>query len=194
MTELLQLYDVVLPLVNKYKLINFIETGCYLGDGIKTATELGFRPENIYSCDINQKYIDHCRQRFGDEIKLFYGKSDEKLKSILNQISQPCLFFLDAHLPKMYGLNEFDKEDVMPIYHELLTISNYDVVRKSVIICDDTRIIKSDDNVRFTPGENICCEPVENLSIKLLTSVFENSHDVVISCDFEGYLLFTPKA
>lgn len=175
----------------------FVETGCYRGDGIKTAIDMGFDP--VISCDINQSWLAHCASRFVSDayrnrFSLHAGASHVALPPMCREAEGPTLFFLDAHLPEMYGMASPSSLEVMPVLAELAAIrQNKAEFEHDVIICDDMRIIKSDDNPRWRPGETICCEPVEGLSIQMLRSVFNQTHDVVLDPHAEGMLIFTPK-
>lgn len=79
----------------------FIETGSYRGDGIQAALDAGF--ETIISIDIARENLDFCISRFDlnnrDDMKinLYCMDSGEELSSILDKVSGPITFWLDAH-------------------------------------------------------------------------------------------------
>jgi len=178
----------------KYGLNHFVETGCYKGAGLATAFRMDFL--RLISCDINETWVDYCRHQFdSDYTDFFLGASHEALPKMCRLANgYPTLFFLDAHLPDMYGMATPGELERMPIAAELEQILKYKQgFQNDVIICDDMRIIKSDDNPRWTPGETICCEPVEGITIQMLESIFTDTHDAVLDPHAEGMLIFTPK-
>ena len=49
-------------LINKNKNLTFLEIGCGSGIQLKTALNSGIKKQNIFSCDINPKAVEHCKQ------------------------------------------------------------------------------------------------------------------------------------
>lgn len=187
MTELKQI-DGIESLIERYGLGTLVETGCYQGDGMEQAIRLGLR--SLYSCDINEHWVEHCRQRFPGA-HLWQGPSANVLAEMCVQSDGPTLFWLDAHLPEMYGVKAKGLD--MPVLDELEIIRHYKRhFERDVVIIDDTRILKSDDNPRFQPDETICCEPIEGISIADIVGKLSRTHMANHHHDGEGYIVFTP--
>lgn len=177
-------------LIQTFGLGTLIETGCYEGDGIEQALRLKLR--SIYTCDIGLKWIEHCKERFPGA-HVFHGKSVDVLPEMCRQVEGPSLFWLDAHLPEMYGHS--DDTAKMPVLEELDIIRyNKRHFERDVIVVDDTRIIKSDDNMRFRESENICCDPIEGISIADIVGKLQRTHMAKHFRHHEGYIIFTPAA
>lgn len=190
MTELAQIREIE-TLCSRYGLRTFVETGCYKGDGIETAKRLGLR--DIWSCDIGQTWVDQCRQRH-EGAHIVHGLSTEALPEMCQGANGPTLFFLDAHLPEMYGTQGLSEDHKMPVVDELKLIRRHKKgYADDVIIVDDTRIIKSDDNPRWTPGETICCEPIVGISIMDVVGQLADTHFSHHWLDNEGYIVFKPR-
>ena len=49
-------------LINKNKNLTFLEIGCGSGIQLKTVLNSGIKKQNIFSCDINPKAVEHCKQ------------------------------------------------------------------------------------------------------------------------------------
>ena len=75
----------------------FIETGSYVGDGIKAALDAGFK--QVISIELSVFYYEACKERFKDDprVFLYFGDSLIILPEILNGISKRCTFWLDGH-------------------------------------------------------------------------------------------------
>jgi len=115
----------------------FIETGSYVGDGIKCAISAGFG--RIISIEIAEDMHEHCRNRFKDEIgvELYLGDTPDILPSILKTVNSPCTFWLDAH-PS--GEEKTGKIKV-PVIKELEIIEQHmkETGLKHTILIDDMR-------------------------------------------------------
>lgn len=122
----------------------FVETGCFRGNSISYALELGFN--KIFSCDIDREMIDHCYKRFGYEkpIYIYQGDSISFFEMLLPKLPKiPVLFYLDAHLPehdKNNGQVILETELNFPLKDELRLINKYRDTVNDVIVCDDLRI------------------------------------------------------
>lgn len=75
----------------------FVETGSYIGDGIKAALNAGF--EEVYSVDISPAQYNYCVDLFKDDkrVHLYLEDCGTWLDKILNQINEPCTIYLDAN-------------------------------------------------------------------------------------------------
>jgi hypothetical protein len=171
---------------------NFIETGCYLGEGLAAAQG---HFSNYYSCDISKKYVDKCKRLF-PHADIYHLPSDIFLIRLLDAVRQTSLFWLDAHYPAQYdkGIKETDYNR-FPLLNELRIIKrNKAFYEYDIIICDDLRVVQSDDNpVRGNVGDNNLKERhfVNDVKFKEYTDVLVDTHEPhIVGADS---LLFMPK-
>lgn len=192
MTELAKIKG-IREIISSFGLGTLIETGCYEGDGIQTALSLGIR--QAYSCDIGLSSIETCRQRFKNQaVYLWHDLSSNALPEMCESVDGRTLFWLDAHMPSMYGLGGYDDDHKYPIINELQVIKDHKFkFVEDVIIIDDTRVIKSSDNPRFDDEEVICCDPITGITIHQITKILSDTHLFQHVFDHEGYIIFTPK-
>lgn len=181
------------PIRSDFDLHVFVETGCYLGDGIAAALGAGF--SRVYSCDLDENRVRECEIRFPEEeVILFHGSSLECLKQILADVSEPCLFWLDAHYPAFFGMADLENEQTrFPVLEELALICCMrDGAAGDVILIDDMRVIASPDNPRYRAGEVADYYRVKDLSIASLVVPFTNTHKADIDDQQEGILSLRP--
>ncbi|MFH0846040.1 MAG: glycosyltransferase family 10 [Patescibacteria group bacterium] len=118
----------------KYRIKTFIETGTYKGKMVE-AMEKMFK--KIYSIELDislyRKAVDKFKQN--TNILILNGDSGEILPSILKEINEPCLFWLDGH----YSGDITAKGNLnTPIFKELTAIFNHPI-KNHVILIDDAR-------------------------------------------------------
>lgn len=102
----------------------FIETGTHAGQGVWAALNAGF--SDIRSVEYDADFFRRSSKRFdGDNrVKLFFGKSVDKLPEMLEGVSDPAVFWLDAHpsgagtgghddLMKNGEMSEFAQDNVL---------------------------------------------------------------------------------
>lgn len=175
------------PFIQKYNLVNFIETGCHTGSGIAHAINSGIL--NIYSCDIDKKFVDYCQGRFPGHC-ILHMHSVNFLENTVDFISGNCLFWLDAHFPELTGGTSSNEEERFPLFKELELIAKKDDVKNDVIIIDDIRVIISEDNpIKQTFDKQY---EVHGHSIKELTDLFPDHESNILQFQ-EGLLFLTPK-
>ncbi len=119
---------------NKYKLKVFIESGTYLGDMVHAVTDVF---QKIYSVELGNKLYESAKARFSkySHILILHGDSAKVIPKILEQIQEPCLFWLDGH----YSAGITVKGDTeTPIVQELEYIFAHPV-KDHVILIDDAR-------------------------------------------------------
>jgi hypothetical protein len=113
----------------------YIETGTYLGDGIRGV--LGHY-ETIHSIELSEKWFNHNVEQFknNQEVKVHHGDSKKILPELLANIHEPVTIFLDAHYSGSF--TEFGEEET-PLLKELeiLRERKYD----DIIIIDDCRLL-----------------------------------------------------
>ena len=125
--------------ISKYKDETLIETGTYLGEGIKKALKVGF--EKIYSIEIEKSHYDSACKNLKESIdngsvELFLGSSDVMLEKILSKIDKPVTFWLDAHC----GWRNTSKTEC-PLYKELYAIRDHKINTHTILV-DDMRVIR----------------------------------------------------
>lgn len=111
-----------------------VETGTYYGDTVNAVRSV-FR--EIYSIELGAELYNAARRRFSRfrHIHILHGDSQRVLPDILARISEPCLFWLDAH----YSGGITAKGDLeTPIMQELRIISKHNP-KSNVILIDDAR-------------------------------------------------------
>jgi hypothetical protein len=175
------------PFLNKYQISNFVETGCHTGSGIRHAIMNGI--QNIYSCDIDKKFVDACQQQFPQAI-IMHQHSVDFLDGIANIIPGNCLFWLDAHFPELTGGKSNNEEERFPLFKELALLSKKDGIEKDVILVDDIRVIISPDNPIKQEFDDQY--KIHGTTIKQLTDLFPNHKSEIVNFQ-EGLLFFTPK-
>lgn len=118
----------------KNKLKTFIETGTAGGLMIKALKRYFSR---IISIELDDQLYENAKNNFSafGHINLIHGDSGKKLAEILPTVSEPALFWLDAHYS---GGGTAKGEMETPIMKELNTIFSRNN-KKDVILIDDAR-------------------------------------------------------
>ena len=104
---------------------SFIETGTSEGRGCDLALELGF--DDIRSVEADESSHSNCFNLFKDnsKIKLYLGKSQDKLPEMILDINHECTFWLDAH-----------NRGSCPVLMELDVIKNHPIKTHTILIDD----------------------------------------------------------
>ena len=107
-------------LTNNIKTKHYIETGAYLGDGIRCVLN---KYENIHSIELSEKWYSYNVEQFKNEqtVKMYLGDSKKILPELLDKINEPLTIYLDAHYSG--GTTAFGEEET-PLLFEL-EIWNY---------------------------------------------------------------------
>ena len=108
----------------------FIETGLYGRRG--SGTSLTDRFDWLYAIDLDP---DNCEHAEG-YTRAVCGDSAVELPRLLARLTDPALFWLDAHL-----LVEYDDEDACPLIAELQAIVAWPEAHRSIIAIDDIRLL-----------------------------------------------------
>jgi len=79
----------------QFKAEIFIETGTYMGDMVDAVKDF----KKIYSIELSENLYNQATARFSKypHIKIMHGDSGKVLPTIIDAISEPCLFWLDGH-------------------------------------------------------------------------------------------------
>jgi hypothetical protein len=118
---------VIAEFARDYHLRVLVETGTNLGNMIN-AQKKRFR--EIHSIELNEWLASRAKRKFRNQpnIHLYQGDSGQVLPKILEQLNEPCLFWLDAH----WG------DESAAIRQELESIYRHRI-RDHVLLIDDAR-------------------------------------------------------
>lgn len=176
-------------LKNRYQLDTIVETGCWHGHGLEFSQQIGI--QNLYSCDINQTYVDECTKKFPQAV-IRHQDSISFLKEVLPSVNGKTLFWLDAHYPVYYGLEEENSSTKFPLVEELLLVKSLKKnFQQDVIVCDDLRVLLPDNNPYYNPG--VGDQFMVNIRVQDLIDVFSSTHDYYLVSEDTGNLIFIPK-
>lgn len=125
---------VVRGYARRFDLGVFVETGTYLGDMVQAVRR---RFATVYSIELAPELYERARKRFAGraDVHIAQGDSTQILPRVLESISSPALFWLDAHAsggPTVMG------SKVTPVVEELQAILSH-AVRDHVVLIDDAR-------------------------------------------------------
>lgn len=114
---------------------HYIETGTYLGDGIKCVIN---NYDTIHSIELSEKWYEHNVEQFKNNknVKMYLGDSKTILHELLKNINEPVTIYLDAHYSG--GTTAFGDEET-PLLHELNILKNREY--NDIIIIDDCRLL-----------------------------------------------------
>jgi len=122
-------------LTNNSKTNHYIETGAYLGKGIKAVLT---NYNHIHSIELSEQWYNYNVEQFkhNNNVKMYLGDSKKILPELLKSIHEPVTIFLDAHYSG--GQTALGEEEV-PLLFELEILKNrkYD----DIIIIDDCRLL-----------------------------------------------------
>jgi hypothetical protein len=129
-------YDNLLAHFKRFKQQIFVESGTFLGNGLKCAVDAGF--EKCYSIEIHEFLYKKAVARFSSEIQnkqveLLFGNSETLLAEIIKRLDKPATFWLDAHISSQYG-QKLAKN--CPILEELDAIDKSHIKSHTLLIDD----------------------------------------------------------
>ncbi|MBD8137282.1 hypothetical protein IFR10_17360 [Bacillus sp. CFBP 13597] len=132
-------YTVRVETVKKYsEIFNLrvlIETGTYYGEMVRVMIN---QFDKIISVELDEKLFNAAAAKFSDSphVTIVHGDSGKVLPKILENISEPCLFWLDGHY--VPGTDNERGELDTPIMQELDYILTHPI-KEHVILIDDAR-------------------------------------------------------
>ena len=134
---------------NNNKTSHYIETGTYLGEGVKSVLTTY---ENIHSIELSEKWYNYNVEQFkqNPNVKIHLGDSKIILPELLNTINEPVTIYLDAHYSG--GETAFGDEECPLLFElELLKMREYD----DIIIIDDCRLLGNKGTCGCEPNHPI---------------------------------------
>lgn len=177
----------------QYGLSLFVETGCQDGEGMSYAKECGFDEHFLFSCDIRQEAVD-AAYRLLPNAFVMSADSLTFLEIVLPKLWSPTLFWLDAHFPAFYDVEE-TAETRWPLFAELELIKALKPnVEKDVIICDDMRMLVSPQNPNFT-SDRVKENRVKYINVdwEEFTGTLSDTHTTQSIKTDTGIFVFLPK-
>lgn len=124
------------------KLSIFIETGTYMGDGVKWALENDRKSfSKIMSVEYAKGLSDHCNMLFNKFPQVTIENSDTVLflENITHSLNAPTLFFLDAHKTGGVGA-DYNKDHPIPLILESnIILDNFYNLNELIVVIDDER-------------------------------------------------------
>lgn len=127
-------HKTLLEYKNRFQLTSLVETGTFRGEMIYAMKD---HFDLIQSIELYDVLFKRACRLFSNNpnIKLYLGDSSEKLAEILDELTVPCLFWLDAH----YSGDGTAKGDIeTPILREMELILSH-TLKTHVILIDDAR-------------------------------------------------------
>src|ERR1035437_5376601 len=122
-------------ILKKYPNTIFIETGSYMGDGIQSALDAGFKI--IYSIELSNKWQSYCINRFknNSKVNIILGESQKVMNNIIKNINNSITFWLDGHYSGPHtAMGEYES----PLIQELHIIGEHSIKTHTILI-DDLR-------------------------------------------------------
>lgn len=114
----------------------FVETGSYIGKGIKSAMRAKFK--EIHSIELSEKYYNICKNKFinNSQVNMHLGDSGKILFDIISGINEPITFWLDGHCS---GGDTALGESCTALLQELEQIKRHPIKSHTILI-DDVRL------------------------------------------------------
>jgi len=121
----------------RFSIGTLVETGTYLGAMINATKDTFSR---IYSIELDPALFQRAKRKYArfEHISLIHGDSSEVLPTILADLRQPCLFWLDAHYSGGFSAKGTLES---PILQEVRHILNHPI-DGHVILIDDAHEFK----------------------------------------------------
>jgi hypothetical protein len=112
----------------------FIETGTYNGDTIYSLEQYF---NKLYTIEFSEKYYNNTKNRYsGNKINFILGDSATVFETLLPNITDKCIFFLDGHWS---GGDTGHSNKDCPLDEEITHINNL-FTNDAIIIIDDFRL------------------------------------------------------
>jgi hypothetical protein len=133
---------VVIDHIRRFSPEVFIETGTYKGKMVYAVMPY---VDTIHSIELDSVHCHRAQERFAGypNIHIIHGQSGEVLPEVLNDIEEPCLFWLDAHWS---GGSTAKGQADTPIIQEMSCIFNHARTDEHVILIDDARCFTGEND------------------------------------------------
>ena len=159
----------VLGYATHFSISTLVESGTYLGEMVD-AVKRYFR--TIYSIELDEGLYQRAKRIFGQfhHIFLLQGDSAQVLPGVLDQIHEPCLFWLDAHCSG--GITA--KGDLeTPIVQELRQILAHPLAARHVILIDDARnFVGANDYPTLQQVKNLISMSIPSAVVEVKDDIF----------------------
>jgi len=145
----------------------FIETGTHNGETI-FSVEPHF--DMLYTIELSQKYFNNTRSKYnGKKINFILGDSSILFETILSNINQDAVFFLDGHWSA--GDTAKGNKDC-PLIEEIQHINSL-YKNKAIIIIDDFRLFGKGPKIGFNEDwTDITKEKLCNILSSRITEIY----------------------
>jgi hypothetical protein len=121
-------------------------------------------------------------------VEFLLGTSEQHLEYLCNLVLEDCVFWLDAHYPRDYGMSGPHINE-LPLVKELEIIARTRKGYKDLILIDDLRIYIDDNYQSGTlPPSH---QKGEANFMEIVKELFPN-HTLKIDLEEEGYLSIIP--
>ena len=131
--------NILIDYARRFDLKTFIETGTYKGDTVKAMLQ-SHCFEIIHTIDIYVDRVQKAKRRYASfpQVYCWHGDSAVVLPELLADLTEPALFWLDAHhsgkqIARQKGLIS------TPIVAELQAVLAHDCAAEHVLLIDDYR-------------------------------------------------------
>ncbi len=110
----------------------FVETGCYVGQGIEFALRAGFN--EIHSVELLPKWAQLCKHKFNKNknVQIWQGNSGQILYEVIKNFDKEITFWLDGHR----GTPAPNGGKNTPLLEELDQIKNHHIKTHTILIDD----------------------------------------------------------
>lgn len=191
------------PLIEKYKLVNYVETG--FGDLTSFNYAKKFPFKNFYGVDLDKDWYDRAVSLFQETVILENDYSTNALQKWIKHVSGNTCFYLDSHfIGSDYRGCPYDesikthKRHSLPLEDEINIICSNRNISQDVFVIDDFVLYEE-----FLPCEwgksntfkhrDLVRKLGINLDSKFLYEQFKDTHDIQIDLRDQGYFVAIPK-
>lgn len=195
------------PLIDKYKLVNYVETGTGTGSCLNYARQYNFK--KLYSIELDKEFIDNLKyiEKLDFRVKLINNYSTKALKDLLPKLScDPCLVWLDGHFagnPDHYKCTYEESilnygKDSFPLEEELKLLKQYRNISKDVVIIDDFILYSENEPCEWAKNNSFQYRKLAedcgiNLNPDFIYDILNETHIIEKDQRDQCYLIAIPK-
>lgn len=154
-----------------------VESGSYLGDGIREALDVGF--DQVHSFEVAKPLYDGCVERFKENPRVhLHFCSSVKMMEHIGSIDEKMTFWLDGHYS--YDGHTSFEEKVCPIIEELEAIKKHSRNDHTILI-DDLRLFGTSefDFISIEDVKKKLYEINQKYTIKYVSGIKDN--DILVA-------------